>query len=309
MSLLSLSDISLKTPEEILDDNIQNMLDWEFLNANAFININIPTSGAYGGSRHKLSLVKEDNYSNGQVWQTYSKNLVWESGVAGAVNISGVYINGSLSPLNNGYYIDYPNGRVIFDTPIATNSTVTMEYSHKLIDVERANSIPFFKRLQEDNYRIDNNLFHEGSGTFLPHASTRATLPVVAFESYTRGTSPYALGGYQRKLNVDVKIHVIGQNEGYCKRLGNVLTDNQKVFYLYNSNEVEASGAYPLNYLGNINKVDCRYPDLIRLNQDGGYRWAKCEIKRATGEPVVTVNDNIYMRTITWNTDIVVPGV
>ena len=308
MSLLSLTDITKKTPEEILDDNIQNMLDWEFLNANAYLNISIPTSGAYGGSRHKLSLVKDNNYTDGQVWQTYTKNLVWESGV-GATNISGVYVNDVFSSLNNGYYIDYPNGRVIFDNPIATNSTVKMEYSHKLISVERVNVIPFFKRLQEDNYRVDNNLFHEGSGTFLPHANNRANLPVVAFESFSRSTSPYALGGYQRKLNVDVKLHIIGQNEAYCKRLGNILTDNQKVFYLYNSNEVEASGAYPLNYLGNINRHDARYTDLIKLNQDGGYRWAKCEIEKTSGEPVVTINENVFMRTITWNTSIVVPGV
>lgn len=308
MSLLSLGDITKKTPEEILDDNIQNMLDWSLLNAGAFINITVPTSGVFGGNRHRLGPVVDFSYNNGQVWQTYSKNLVWESGVNNAINISGIHVNNTFIPINSGYYINYPEGRVVFETPINTTDEVEMEYSHKVVTIEKANSIPFFKRLQSDNYLVDVNNFDVGSGSFVPNSDTRVNLPVIGFSTFSRGTEPRALGGYERYLNVTAKFHIISDNEGYCKRLGNILTDNQKMFNLYDSNKVAASGDYPLDYRGSIN-TGKTYPDLLKLNIDGGYRWAKCDIAQTVGEKVIPLNSDIYMRTITWNTKIVVPGV
>ena len=163
------STISLLT-----QDNIIEFFDWGILNAGGFFNIEIPTSGLYAGEKHKLRLVDDPRYTKGQVWEGFRSNWVWQSGLStieqpntiikikpdastypnlsNYPGVSGIFLDdgnfdGFLPASGVGgykYHIDYPNGRVVFDSAISTGATDTAEFSHKWVDVVRANQ-DFFR--------------------------------------------------------------------------------------------------------------------------------------------------------------------
>ena len=68
------------TLSNILLENFLTFYDWGFLDKGAFYNINIPSSGLYGGIKSNLRLVDDPNYTKGQVWEGYRQNWVWETG-------------------------------------------------------------------------------------------------------------------------------------------------------------------------------------------------------------------------------------
>lgn len=146
------------TVSEMLVDNFVNFYDWGLLDKGGFYNIDIPQSGIYGGDRHQLRLVDSPNYTDGQVWEGYRQNWVWEGagnidGVTEQpIDISGVFVDGAFYATGNvtkPFYIDYPEGRVVFDSAESTTSQVELAYSHKRVQVMPAKGISWFTQLQK----------------------------------------------------------------------------------------------------------------------------------------------------------------
>ena len=83
-----------------LESNLKSYLDWGMLGIGGWFNVNIPTSGAWGGTFDQLRVVDDPSYTLGQVWETARKDWVWETGVAytggSPIDISGVYVNSTL---------------------------------------------------------------------------------------------------------------------------------------------------------------------------------------------------------------------
>jgi hypothetical protein len=156
--LVGVKNTQDSTLSTILLDNLVNFYDWGFLNKGGFDNIRIPSSGMYGGNKHVLKSVQDPNYTNGQVWQGFKENWVWETGVATTtqpIQISGIFVNNVFKPYaynssigqysGSGYSINYNEGKIIFDTPVSTTSTVSLNYSYKWIKVDQAEGVPFFR--------------------------------------------------------------------------------------------------------------------------------------------------------------------
>ena len=117
-----------------LESNLKSFLDWSFLGIGGWSNISIPTSGAYGGTFDNLRLVDDPAYTAGQIWEAPRKDWVWETGTEypgyNPINISGVWIDGALKGTGDatyGHHYNYPLGRVVFDTPVASTKTVQLE--------------------------------------------------------------------------------------------------------------------------------------------------------------------------------------
>lgn len=291
-----LTDINLKRYNEILNENVCNFLDWSFVNAGAYIN------NTYSPSNKLVKQISK-NYTNGTLWQSPHSNFVWESGIERGqpVNISGVHVNNVFLPLNSGYYIDYINGNVIFDT--AQTGVVELNYSSKWINVLDAKDIPFFKRLREPGYY---------TGTFnksdFSAYNTNVSFPLICVETIRRGNAPYELGGCSRLAKSDVVFYIFGERKGDVDRIGDILVDqDDKAFYLYDANMVSASGDYPFNNLGVLNENPKTYKDLVKLNEDGGYRKYKCYIRQPYGEDIKVLSKDIYQKTVTWKTECVLP--
>ena len=155
-----------------VENNLKMFLDWALMGAGAWFDVefvsaknNPPSpSGTYGGDFSILRKVKDPNITDGKVWESARKDWIWESGQVYTdksgnekepIQVSGVYINNTFQP--SGFYIDYPNGRVIFDT--AQTGTIQAEYSYRYVQVYCASKTPWFNQLQFGSFRIDQGGF------------------------------------------------------------------------------------------------------------------------------------------------------
>ena len=65
----------------------------------------------------------------------------------------------------------YPDGKVIFDSPISSSASVKLNYSYKWVKVDKAEGVPFFRQIQNNDFKIDNN-FLTGSGDWVQLGQT-----------------------------------------------------------------------------------------------------------------------------------------
>ena len=269
--------VSDATISEILLDNFVNFYDWGFLDAGQFYTISIPQSGVYGGDRHKLRVVDSPNYNAGQAWEGYRQNWVWESGVDGTteqpIQISGVFVDDTFYATGNvtkPFYLDYPNGRVMFDTAIPSTSSVHLEYSHKWVQTFPAKGIPWFQQLQQRSFRSDDGFQVAGSGGWMLLGQTRVQLPAIAVEVVPAvSTKPYALGGGQW-VNSDIVFYIMTENHWECTNiLDTIIQQNDRSLTLFNPTEVAISGASPFNYRNELRYLHSYasglYPNLVEL--------------------------------------------
>jgi len=298
---------------EALESNIQEYINWGFLELGAFFNIEIPSSGAYGGNRHILRCVSDPRYTDGQVWEAYRKNWVWESGVSSAdpIAISGVFVDGAFIPHSGDYHINYKHGQVIFDTAIATTSTVHLEYSHKWIDVVGAADVPWFRKGQTRSFRVDDPMFIVNSGAWADLAQNRLQLPVVAVEAIGKNYEGYQLGGHQYARS-NVVLHVIAEDPQTAKRIASVLAEqSESDLYMYDPGKMARENRFPLDYRGEIASGAVCYPDLIKPTGDGGFRytskvqWGKMRIYDSIEQETDQLHENVYHSKVRWSTEVI----
>src|ERR1700733_4839272 len=87
-----------------LNTSLVSFFEWGLLNIGNAVNVNIPTSGNYGGNLHQLRMVDEPYYVNGQVWEGFRANWAWEKNIDNSVQpivISGIYVNSTFIPNDN----------------------------------------------------------------------------------------------------------------------------------------------------------------------------------------------------------------
>ena len=296
----------------ILLDNMIAFYNWGFLDKGGFYNINIPSSGMYGGDKHKLRPTSDPNYSANQVWQSHRENWVWETGISKTtqpIPISGIYVNNVFKPyvfntnlnryVGSGYKIDYPNGRVIFDTPIPATSTVSLNYSYKWIKVDQAEGIPFFRQIQFSSFELDNN-FVTSSGDWVQIGQTRLQLPVVLIEAVPKRTyEPYQLGGGQW-ANSDFVFYVMADRDAIVSDILDTITfQNDRIIKMFNTNTVSKSGAYPIDIGGNLLNKKYTYPYLLE-----NYPSANCRIHNSTISDITEISYSFYVGTARVSTQV-----
>ena len=262
-----MGDTSLKgfdgIGDNFLDDhlraNIISFFDWGLLEKKNFDNVRIPSSGQYGGSKHKLELTNDPRYSVGQVWQSSRGNWVWQSGLpTPAIQCSGVNVNGTFYPLNSSgtyaHYVDHPNGRIIFRSPISKTATVTAEYSPKYYNVIDANQFSFFKQIQDGSFRLDDlNFSNPSSGNWAVTPENRLQLPAIGVEvTSAMSFKGMQLGGGQI---VDTKIifHVLAEDAKKAQKMAAIIAlQNNSTLRTFNVNSISQNNLSPLNYQGSV---------------------------------------------------------
>jgi len=269
--------------ENLLDDqlraNIISYFNWSLLNKGNFHNVTIPSSGQYGGNKEKLQLVKDERYSSGQVWQGFRNNWVWESGVGTAlqpISISGVYVNNTFYPSSTSgtysHYIDYPRGRVVFNSPIATTSIVKAEYSYKYINVVDANEVPFLRELQTGSFRLDSSTFASASsGEYAISPDKKIQTPAIAVEVTSATTyQPYQFGGGQY-TRTKVICHVMADSDKTATKIATIIgMQNEKAVETFDVNQISNNNLSPLNYQGSIASGAMTHPQMVER-----YTWRK----------------------------------
>jgi hypothetical protein len=284
-------------------------LKWSTLQVGGFQNVQYAyASGIFGGDFSRLRLVDEPNYTDGQVWEGFRSDWVWETGVTYSTNpreCSGVYVNGTFYPTasETGVYehtVNYPLGRVVFTTALPTTSVVHSDYSHRTISYVRA-SEPWFRELLFDSYRVDRDDFlAEGSGQWDQLAMTRRHMPVVAVELSTRRFEPYEIGGSAKLVYQDVIMYVLSEGEDDRNQIVDILSQqHDKTIWLYNRGRIKegtdflgnpVSFPYDLDMNGSPISSPLQFPDLVAATGDGGFQYRKVVV----GDMRVQVMDQVY---------------
>ena len=307
---LNTEKVTDSSVSESILDNFINFYDWGLLDAGGFYNINMPQSGIYGGDRHQMRMVDTPNYTDGQVWEGYRQNWVWESGVYGTTQqpttISGVFVDGSFYATGNvskPFYVDYPNGRVVFDTALATTSTVQLEYSHKWVQVIPAEGVSWFRQIQQRSFRNEQDFQVSASGGWAQLGETRVQLPALAIEVIpARSLEGYQLGGGQW-VNNDVIFHVIAENHWECNNIMDAtLYQNERTIHLFDPTAVAISGVYPYNYRNELNEnaiPSGLYPKLI-----DNFFYRRCWINTSRAQDVTQITPDLYIGTTRCKTQV-----
>ncbi len=269
------SNIGETSITEVIEDNLVSYIDWGFLELGAFYNIRIASSGTFGGDRSRLRGVADPRYTNGQVWEGYRQDWIWQSGLSQApeqpIQISGVYVGSTFYPRGSGYHINYKYGQVIFDNPIATTSIVKLEYPHKWVSVVGAAEVPWFRNEQNRSYRVDDPRFLANSGVWNELAETRLQLPLVAVEVVDATRDGYQLGGGQWSRS-QVILHILSEDPQIAKRIASILADqNESTIYVFDPDRLISQNSYPLDYRGEKSATPWGYPQLIAPTGDGGF--------------------------------------
>lgn len=267
-----------------LEHNLTEFFRWGLLNVGAFFNITIPTQGAYGGNYHRLRPVTEDpNFSEGQLWEGFRKDWVWESGLEYGyqpIAISGVFVDGAFyTPTHStyGHYVNYPLGQVVFNNAIDTDSVVTLEYSYRWVQINAASTLPFFQEVMTNSWRSDQpSYMYQGSGLWNVLSANRVQLPAVYVEAVPNTKFVgYQLGGGQYVYK-DVLFHIFSEEKWSKDQLTDIIAQqNNKTIFTFDRNSVYENNAYPLDYRGAIASGARCYPDLVKEVSDGGFRWKR----------------------------------
>lgn len=294
----------LSTSEE-LDINLKYWLDWSFLNIGAFQNVYLNTSGSYGGDQSRLIPIKDYRYADGQVWRTFHPNLVWESGLSYStqpISISGVYINGTLTPAS----IDYPNGRIILNTATSPSSVLKMEYSYKLINVYSASECDWLGDLQNDTFRIDRQNYTQNSGEY--HYN-RPQLPAVVYQIAGRSSKPYMLGLGQWSKNL-IHFDILDNNRAWTQKIADILSEQKaKVIYTFDAQLLSDSGGYPLSASGTLKNNAKTYDQLVIPKEDNGYRSNKLYITESKQGDPQKLKQNLYYNTVKMEGEIILTDI
>jgi len=308
--LANITNAQDATLSNILLDNFVALYDWGFLDRGQFYNIDIPESGIYGGDRHKLRLADDPNYTAGQVWEGYRQNWVWESGISATteqpIRISGVFVDDTFYATGNvtkPFYIDYPNGRVVFDTAITSTSTVQLEYSHKWVQVVPAQGVPWFREIQQGSFRNEEGFQVSGSGGWVQLGQTRIQLPAIAIEAVpARSLQGYQLGGGQW-VNSDLVFYVISENHWECTNLmDSILYQNDRTVHLFNPTSVAISGVLPFNYRNELNEN--AIPSGLYPNMIDDFFYRRCWISESRGNEISQLSPELYIGTTRCTTQV-----
>jgi hypothetical protein len=294
-----------------LEYNMKAFLDWAFLGIGAWSNVTIPTTGAFGGTWHNLILVDEPSYLSGQVWQTPRKDWVYETGIdcytgGTPIQISGVYIDNVFKGTGDATYshfFDYPNGRVVFGDPVDTSSSVTMKYSYRNIQVYVADQAPWWDEVQYRSHRVDDSHFANNiSGVWSILAQHRVQLPAVVVETVPRRRSTgYELGNSALVVKQDFLFHVLGETRWERNQLLDILSlQEDKTVWLFNSDTISLSGAFPLDYRGMSVSGGRMYPDLIDL-----YKWKRCTFTSTQIVEIFSHNPVVHEGTVRTTFDVI----
>ena len=328
-----MSFLNLKGFNSVFDNNISNeiqdnmieFLDWTLLEKGNYFNVTKGETSPNGYDYSKLRISSNQHYASGQAWEGFRKNWIWQSGITppsgtdapivgdsvAIPGISGVYVDDTFySSSTSGAYshkVDYFNGRVIFDTAIPTGSTVQAEFSYKYINVVYASNLPWLREIQYRTLEPNSFFTNQNRGDFTLPAEARLQLPAIAVEVVPRRTfSGYQLGGGQY-VHTDVIFHCLAEDAYTRNQLIDIVSlQNEKQFYMFSSDKIARSGAFPLDYAGVPVSGALRYPDLI-YDYSGTERGLR--LRDMTIQNMDAVNSNFHGGIVRVTTEYIKYGI
>ena len=296
-----------------LENNYKSFLDWGFLNIGGFTNVEKPTQNISYFNLNFLKTTTDNNNLENRVWQAPRKDWVHESGIVfsgvSPINVSGVYVNNTLYPAPTGsgsltYSINYPEGKILFNSMVAASSLVEVEYSYKNIQVYKMEEFPYWKEIQYRSLENKTGMSLSDKGDFAINSENRVQLPAVVIESVARSESkPFRLGDKSLIIEQDILLHILSDNPRDKNNIVDILRlQEDREIWLYNTNEVIKSGLYSLNYNGSKNITGQNYYNIVN---NENLRWLKCRITDVSISEINFVNIRMYGSVVRVSNEII----
>lgn len=281
----------------ILEANFKMYFDWAFLHIGAWFDVSIGESTMYGFNQHaKLLPVSDPSYIDGRVWQGIRRDWVWETNVnyngSSPLLISDIMVNNTSISKNNNFIVNYPLGRVIFNSPISQSSIVNLAYSYRFVQTHRSSESPWFNILQFSSFNTSNKDIQQiDTGEWAIGSNHRIQLPCIIIEPLSRSRSrPYEIGNGLLWLEQDIGFYILAENKNDRNKLLDILRLQQDVtLQLFDTNSVAQNEAFPLDYNGDIKNNALMYPDLVN-----SYPWRKCLIKNISLFEIDSPHPNLH---------------
>lgn len=228
--------------KSLVKQNLELWLNDIFLQEGMFYTVSVGETDIYSRDISQLTNVSDASYSDYMVWQSPFKEWVHESGIvplySGVVPpliASGVTVNNTFYPKDSGaagydasfaHAIDYKNGRIIFESPIASGSTVQAEFSYREISVSQADA---YENEQMEFYietAYKDNPYQTGVIIY-PEANSR-TLPLVLIDILDRRSEAYELGAPANVAVFDCAL-IVWARDGYSRdMIEGILTSRER---------------------------------------------------------------------------------
>lgn len=232
--------------------NLDLWLNDLFLRDALYTNISLSEKDIYGRDLSQLIAVQDEDYADGQVWQSHFKGWVYESGISPSdtgvlppILASGATINGTFYSRASGLHIDHPNGRIILDTPIATGGTVKATFSYKTVLVDFADA---FENETKEFYvetALKDNPWQTGLLSY-PTKNQR-TLPMTLIDIRSRSNDAYEIGSASNVAVLQGSFHIWAR-DAYQKDIVEDLLGQQEHTVLFGINFNTAP--QPLDFYG-----------------------------------------------------------
>jgi hypothetical protein len=310
--LKGISDISESTLCDQLEANLIEFFNWGLLGIGAFFNVSVDLPEA----KLRPVEVTGTSYIEGQLWEPFRNDIIWESGVEYGlqpVGVSGIYVDGNFYPSNTTgtykHYLDYYRGRIVFDNPIPLDSEVKLEYSYRYFHFTTAD-VPWFRQVMFESFRVDDSKFLQyGSGVWSVLAQNRVQLPAVVVETVPRRTfQGYQLGGGQ-KVKQDVLFHIFTENPWDRKTILDIISyQNQKTISSYDKNLIAKSDRFAFDEKGALASGAMTYPQLIAPTSDGGFFWKKITFDAVTSQETISLPP-LYQAVIRGTFEVILPEI
>lgn len=305
----SINSISEDLLLNILETNFKSFLDWSFLKIGAWFDAEASNNTLFGGwPTYRLIPVEDPSYSNGQVWQGFRKDWVYEHSIVfnntSPKQINGIFVTGMYIPYSAGsFVINYPLGRVIFNSPINTTNIVELDHSYRMVQVYRANDAPWFQLLQYLSYNTNNpDLQQVGEGEWSIGGHHRVQMPCIIIESLSRSRSrPREIGSQGLILEQDIMFHILSDNKNDRNKLLDILRLQQDLtHWLYDTNLLAQNDKYPLDYNGDLKNNALTYPEILTE-----YPWRKCWWKTVNMMEVLSPHHRLHQGSIRLTIEII----
>ena len=307
------------TTSNDIQDNLIEYFDWALLEKGNYFNSALGEVSPDSEDYSRLRLSKNENFTAGQVWEGFRENWVWQSGISGVngyhnpivgsnnekPGISGVYVDDVYYPSDTAgtyaHHVDYFNGRIVFDTPIPTGSKVQADHSYKYINVIYANNLPWVKEIQSKSLSLQAGFLTDEKGDINMPQESKIQLPMIAVEVVPLRTfQGYQLGGGQW-IKQDVIFHCIAEDEYTRNKIVDIVSlQNDKTICLFDSNKINSSGKFPIDYRGTPVPSALRYPDLVSQFYGGKMRLTKASVQQ-----MQMVDSNLFGGVVRMTTELI----
>lgn len=288
-----------------LEVNLKSYLDNAFLNIGAFTSIDINQNNIFNSPVSTLTLSTDQDFASGRVWDGFRKDWVYETDIDynsnSPIDITTVNVDGV--DVTTGFYVDYLNGRIIFDTALSPSATVKTSFTYRNIQVNRASDVPWWRLLQF-NSLDSTNIGNEG-GNWNIGPYHRIQMPTIIVDSVPRSRNlPHELGSNSLRIEQDVIFNIISETKNERNQLLDVIRlQHDNTVKLYDLTAAAQNDVLPLDYRGYKNPNAQTYSDIL-----SNYPWAGVYFKNTTLSEVQSINIGLYEGLVRATVEIIFHG-